>query len=315
MWAIVAALVVVAAPAGGESREDKPRVSIVVVGCDDTLAREAQRIAAIELRAALVDATPDAATTQITATCGASSANLRVIDPTTGKSLERSVALSQAAASARARLLALAIAELVAASWSELESNPEPKAPPAAPLAPVAAREAARGAIAPRPIELAAVVDAHLLASRDLLLGGGARSEIWLSPTFFLRFDVLAHYADLSRPTGTIALTMPSASGALGACLCAGGLRPSVSLGARAGYAWMSGVAADSASIGTLQQGAWLGPELAFELAAWARARVHPVLSLAVGAHVIGVKGTVEGGRDVRATALWSGLSLGAAVR
>jgi hypothetical protein len=290
-------------------------VSIVVVDCDDALAREAQRIAAIELRAALVDGTPDAATTEVTATCSADSAKLRVVDPTTGKSLERSVALSQAAATARARLLALAIAELVAASWSELESNPEPKAPPVAPLAPVAAREAARGAIAPRRIELAAVAGAHLLASRDLLLGGGARAEIWISPTFFLRFDALANYAQLSRATGTIALTMPSLSSALGACLCARSLRPSVSLGARAGYAWMSGVPGDGATSGTRQEGAWVGPELAVELSAWPHARVHPVLSLAVGAHLVGLRGTVDGGRDVRATSLWSGLSLGAAVR
>jgi hypothetical protein len=290
-------------------------VSIVVVGCSDALAREAQRIAAIELRAALVDGTPDAATTEVTATCSAESAKLRVVDPTTGKSVERSVALSQAAATARARLLALAIAELVAASWSELESNPEPKAPPAAPLAPVAAREAARGAIAPRRIELAAVADAHLLASRDLLLGGGARAEIWISPAFFLRFDALANYAELSRASGAIALTMPSLSSALGACLCARALRPSVSLGARAGYAWMNGVPGDSATSGTRQGGAWVGPELVVELSAWPRARVHPVLSLAVGAHILGVRGTVDGGRDVKATALWSGLSLGAAVQ
>ena len=309
------ALVTIAVRAGGQSREDKPRVSIVVVGCSEAFAREAQRIAAIELRAALVDGKPDAATTEVTATCSADSAKLRVVDPTTGKSLERSVAVSQAAATARARLLALAIAELVAASWSELESNPELKAPPAAPLAPAAAREAARGAIAPRLIELAAVADAHLLASRDVILGGGARAEIWISPAFFLRFDALAHHAELSRPSGTIALTMPSMSSALGACFCAGSLRPSVSLGARLGYAWMNGVPGDGATSGTRQAGVWAGPELAVELSAWPRARVHPVLSLAVGAHVAGVRGTVDGGRDVRATAIWSGLSLGAAVR
>ncbi len=304
----------VVARAGGEPRE-KPRVSIVVVGCNEALAREAQRIAAVELRAGLVEGTPDAATTQVIATCGAESAKLQVIDPTTGKSLERSVALAQAAATARARLLALAIAELVAASWSELESNPVPQAPSTAALAPAAARDAARGAIAPRRLELAAVADAHLLASRDLLFGGGARIEIWISPTFFVRVDALAHHAELSRPSGTIAVTMPSMSSALAACWCAGSLRPSLSLGARLGYAWMNGVASNSTTNGTRHGGAWVGPELALELSAWPHARVHPVLSLAVGAHVVGVRGTVEGGPDVRATALWSGLSLGAAVR
>ncbi len=136
-----------------------------------------------------------------------------------------------------------------------------------------------------------------------------------MSPTFFLRFDALAHYAELSRATGAIALTMPSVSSALGASLAVGSLRPSVSLGARAGYVWMSGVAGSGATTGYRQQGVWVGPELAVELSAWPRARVHPLLSLSVGAHLVGVIGTVNSGRDIMATALWGGLSLGAAVR
>jgi hypothetical protein len=313
--ALGGALAIFAACARGQAREDKPRVSIVVVGCNDALAREAQRIAAIELRAALVEGTPDAATTEVTAGCNEELVKLRVVDPTTGKSVERSVALSQAAPSARARLLALAIAELVAASWSELESNPEPKAPAAAPLAAPEAREAAREAIAPRLIELAAVADVHLLWSRDLILGGGARTEIGITPALFVRVDALVHHGELGRASGTISLTMPSLSGALGVCLCAAALRPSLSLGARAGYAWLNGVAANEATSGSRQQGAWLGPELALELSAWPRARVHPVLALSVGAHLVGIRGTVDGGPDVKATALFSSLSLGAAVR
>jgi len=54
---------------------------------------------------------------------------------------------------------------------------------------------------------------------------------------------------------------------------------------------------------------------LAFELSAWPHARVHPLLSLSVGAHIFGVRGTVEGGRDILATGVWSSVSLGAAVR
>jgi hypothetical protein len=240
---------------------------------------------------------------------------LRVIDPTTGKSLERSVALSQAAPTARARLLALAMAELVAASWSELEDNPEPKTAPAIPLAPVAAREAARGVVAPRPIELAALADAHLLSSRDLVPGGGARIAIWISPTFFIGFDVLAHYAQLSRPTGKVALTMPSVSSALGLSFGSAWLQPRLSLGARVGYAWMSGVSASGATTGGREQGVWAGPELLVELSALSRARIHPLLSLSVGADVLGVSGTVNSARDVSVTGVWSSLSIGAAMR
>jgi hypothetical protein len=304
-----------ATSARGEVREEKPRLSISVLGCDDALAREAQRIAAVELRAALVEAPPDEATTQVTATCTAQAADLRVLDPTTGKSVERSVALSLAAPTARARLLALAIAELVAASWSELETNPEPKAPASAALAPVEAREAARGAIAPFPIELAAVAGARLLASRDLLFGGGARAEFWVSPTFFLRFDGLAHYADVSRPTGTIALTMPSLSAAWGASLGRASVRTDLSLGARAGYVWMSGVSSGETTSGSLQSGVWAGPELSLDCALWPRARIHPLLSVSLGAHIVGVRGTVDNGRDVMATSIWSSVSVGAALR
>jgi hypothetical protein len=310
------ALAIVAVGSDAASREEKPRVSITVVGCEDALAREATRIAAIELRAVLVADAPDPATTQVQATCSGEEADLRVVDPTTGKSVERSVALFQAPPMARARLLALAIAELVAASWSELESNPEPTPPPAVPLAPMSAREAARDVVAWLPVELAAVADAHLLASGDLVFGGGPRSEVWISRTLFLRFDALAHDAQLSRPTGSVGLTMASVSGALGASFGHAWLQPRVSLGVRAGYLWMSGVAASAGSSGYREDGAWGGPELAVECSAWPRAHVHPLLSLSVGAHVLGVRGTVNGGgRDVLATGLWGGLSLGVAVR
>ncbi len=305
----------VATSARGEVREEKPRLSIAVVGCDDALAREAQRIAAVELRAALVEASPDEATTQVTATCTADSVDLRVLDPTTSKSVERSVALSQAAPTARARLLALAIAELVAASWSELENNPEPKAPSSVPLAPLEAREAARGVIAPLPIELAALADARLLASRDLLLGGGARAEVWVAPSFFLRFDGLAHYAEISRASGTIALTMPSLSAAVGASFGKTSVRTDISLGARAGYVWMSGVSSGETTTGSRQNGVWAGPELSFECAPWPRARIHPLVSVSLGVHMVGVRGTVNQGRDVMATGIWSGVSVGAALR
>ncbi len=308
-------LTTVAGRADAQPRDERPRVSIAVVGCEDTLAREAQRIAAIELRAALVEQTQDAATTQVEAACTGDTAAIRVVDPTTGKSLERSVALSITPPSARPRLLALAIAELVSASWYELERNPEPEAPPALPLAPLRAREAARGAITRLPVEFAAVADATLLAGGDWIVGGGARSEVWVTRAIFLRFDGLAHYADLARPSGTVALTMASASAALGASFGEAWLQPRVSVGVRGGYAWMSGVGGSSATTGYHEEGPWGGPELALETAAWPRAHVHPVLSLSAGAHVLGVRGTVNEGRDILVTGLWGGLSLAVAVQ
>jgi len=295
---------------------DRPRVSINIVGCDAALAREAQRIAAIELRATLVDPAPDGTVTEVKATCRGVLAALEVIDPTTGKSLGRTVALTEAAPNGRARLLALAVAELVVASWSELQSNPEPRAPPATPLAPPAARAAARAAINERALELAAAFDVHVLGSGDVLFGGGARAAISISPAIFLRFDALADYAELDRAAGRVAVIMPGVSAAIGTSRFIGAsLRPAISLGLRGGYVRMNGIADGTAATGLHQQGFWLGPEVALEVSAWARARVHPVLGVAAGTHLLGVRGTVENGTDVQAVGIWGAVSAAVAVR
>jgi len=305
-----------AASAQRASGLERPRVSINIVGCDATLVREAQRIAAIELRATLVDPAADGTVTEVKATCRGVLAALEVIDPTTGKSLERTVALTEAAPNGRARLLALAVAELVVASWSELQSNPEPRAPAATPLAPPDAREAAREAIVDRSLELAAAFDVHVLGSGDVLFGGGARAAVWISPAIFLRFDALADYAELDRAAGRVAVIMPSVSAAIGASRWIGAsLRPAISLGLRGGYVRMNGIADGTAATPFHQQGAWLGPEVALQVSAWARARVHPVLGVAAGTHLLGVRGTVENGPDVEAVGVWGAVSAAVAVR
>jgi hypothetical protein len=281
---------------------ERPRVSIRVVGCEQPLAREVQRIASVELRATLTDEAPDPAVTQVIATCLGADATLSVRDPTTGKSLERTVSLGEAVPSSRARLLALAVAELVAASWSELETNPHPAAPAATALAPYPAREAARSAVAGRALEAAAVFDLHVLGGGDLLFGGGARLAVWMAPRIFLRVDGLADYGVLDRPTGTVAVIMPSGSAAVGLVRQRDAfLRPALSGGLRAGYVWMNGTSAAATVAGSHQQGVWLGPELMLQVSAWAASRVHPVLALSAGAHLVGVRGTVGGGRDVEA--------------
>jgi len=305
-----------AASAPRASGLERPRVSINIVGCDAALAREAQRIAAIELRATLVDAAPDGSVTEVKATCRGALAALEVIDPTTGKSLGRTVALTEAAPNGRGRLLALAVAELVVASWSELQSNPEPRAPPATPLAPPAARDAARAAVTERALELAAAVDVHVLSSGDVLFGGGARAAISISPLISLRFDALGDYAEIDRAAGRVAVIMPSVSAAIAASRWIGGsLRPAISLGLRGGYVRMNGIADGTAATAFHQQGIWLGPEVALQVSAWARARVHPVVGVAVGTHVLGVRGTVDNGPAVEAVGIWGAVSAAVAVR
>jgi len=301
---------------GGAAAVERPQVSIAIEACEPALAREARRIAAVELRATLVESAPDATVTQVRAECRGTAAALVVVDPTTGKSLERTVALTEAAANGRARLLALAVAELVAASWSELQSNPQPRVPPATPLAPYAARESARRAMADRSVELAAAFDAHWLASGDCLFGGGMRAVAWISPALFARFDALADYGEVERTRGRVAVIMPSVSAAVGASRWIGSsFRPGLSLGLRGGYVRMNGISDGSVATASHQQGAWLGPEVALQVSAWPRSWLHPILGVAAGAHLLGVRGTVTDDRDVEARGLWGAVTVAVAVR
>lgn len=259
---------------------------------------------------------PDAAVTRVVASCLGAAAAIEVHDPLTGKTLGRSVSLNEEAPTGRARLLALAIAELIAASWTELESNPRPRVPPAVLVAPPAAREAARAALAGRSIQLAAVFDTHLMASADWLFGGGARASVRISRLLFLQVDALADYGQLDRPTGTVGVVMPSGSAALGVSRwTSAALRPALSVGLRAGYVWMNGVPAGGAAVSAHQQGVWLGPEASLQVSAWASARVHPVVGLTAGAHLLGVRGTVNDGRDVEAVGLWGGVNAAVALQ
>jgi hypothetical protein len=77
----------------------------------------------------------------------------------------------------------------------------------------------------------------------------------------------------------------------------------------------MNGIADGMAATGAHQQGAWLGPEVALQVSAWARARVHPVLGVAVGTHLLGVRGTVYNGESVEAVGIWGGVSAAVAIR
>lgn len=121
--ALIVLAALVATPAHAE---DPPRVS-VEADCSAVDREVLLRVVRVELGPAVVIDEPAVeapGVTRVTATCDGNRVRLRVDDPITGKALERSVEIGDVDATVGARLVGLAIVELVAASWIELELRP-----------------------------------------------------------------------------------------------------------------------------------------------------------------------------------------------
>jgi hypothetical protein len=136
--------------AAAQSVTGGARVTTYVDACVPIELEQFHRVLAIELGTS-IEYSPDAAQardgTLVRVGCNDTGIELSLIDHVTQKAMQRSVELPQVDAAARSRLLALAVAEFVVASWVELRlAEPSPIAPvgpPATPAAAAAARQVA----------------------------------------------------------------------------------------------------------------------------------------------------------------------------
>jgi hypothetical protein len=296
-----------------------PTVEVAIDPCIDVRAGDVQRILGIELGASGEAPWPE--TVQVRASCAERLVRIEVDDPITRKSLARKIDLASAAGAARARLLALAIAELVAASWTELESNPDPRVVPAGADPSEEARNGAlrrAQAMAPAP----AVARIRILAEGGLrgfttdlgvLWGGGGRLAMdfryvgWWVELFADQGGV--HTADYTVDCQTYSLT----AGAF----------------ARLGWSRFSGHAGLGVRGGAIRMaGAWRDPMkppghevwrpwVAALLEVGGTVAVTRVLALELAAEggivIQGFNGTLDGGTNPVAsfTGPWVGATLG----
>ena len=126
---------------------DAPRVSLRIDECVDLDHSEMMQLFDIELRThgARLESAPSTTTeirTEASLLCAPDgSVRMRVRDPLTRKVLIRDIERDQLPDDSIARILALALTELITVSWSELITNPDPVIPP--PEIPEATRNAA----------------------------------------------------------------------------------------------------------------------------------------------------------------------------
>lgn len=133
--------------AAAQSVTGAARVTTYVDACVPIELETFHRVLAIELGTS-IEYSPDAAQssdgTLVRVGCNASGIELSLIDDVTHKAMQRSVELPPVAPAARARLLALAVAEFVVASWVELRLAEPPPITPVGPPTPPSAAAAAQ---------------------------------------------------------------------------------------------------------------------------------------------------------------------------
>ncbi len=311
--ALVAAFLLArAAPAGAQT--DEIAVSLAIDPCVDVDAAEAQRLFALELGTSVPGAvqsdTEDA--TKIDATCDGNLVVLRVRDPLTGKELTRRISLGR---KGRERLLALAVMELVVASWIELETTPKPAVPAADSRAPDASKRRAR-TIAKRRLprrerERTAWVTTVALGtvstgSAGLAAGGGIRVAYDGASGFGWAADMVAVRSSEDVALGTVAVRAVTGSASAHWHTALGPVRMRAGVGARLAAVTMTGTPSDPDVATGDQLEGWAGGPFAR-----LSATVRPVDNLTVGAsiepgyYVLPVRGTVDGVEETTIDGAW----------
>jgi hypothetical protein len=235
-------------------------VTLDLEGCPALDAAPVRRLVALELR---VTTSPSSSeSTQVRAVCPAAlgSADIEVNDPLTGKSLRRTIALAAAGPAGQERLLALAIIELVSASWSELEY----RAARVAPKEMVAqALQSVRSVHGGRRVAIGAAGLFHaFFAGTGMMGGAGLRLAAELPRRVVLPVELSYERADRGFEIGHA--TADVVWGGLGLGYQPEWTRLALRLqgGVRGGVVRLAGRPRDATVLGAEVWTAWVGPAL-----------------------------------------------------
>jgi hypothetical protein len=311
-------------PAVVRGQATPPPLEMALDACVDAVPADVVKLVGIELAAVARDglhaAALGAARIPVTVSCRGDRVVVRVEDPITDKTLERGVRLGRAAPAARSRLLALAIVELLVASWTELAAKP--REPSAAATADAGARKVAEE-IARARLPASVALEAP---RRRLVLGafgGGGHFMGAVAPAAGLRLALehgarltFAIDARLSRagtpmPSGQATFESIDASPAVLVRASAGAFALKAGLGLRLGYGRLAGEPArpDRHTAASFTA-PWAGGLVSLRLA---RGFGPLVIELEAegGAVLLPVKGLVDDARETAVEGAWIGGTFG----
>jgi hypothetical protein len=245
------------------------------------------------------------------------------VDPTSGKRLARRFSLTEQPPTARSRLLALAIAELVVAGWVELDVGAtDALATPTVDRGPVQARRAAaasvlrRAALLPAldaaPRWLVAAIAVSRQFSTDLGLRGiGLSVGRVLSRRLTLGLDALAERGEQQRGLGQVEVRSVSAGPTLSVHGAIERLAFEASVGVRIGVARMAGTPAMDAVVpvvGHAMTAPWGGPLAAVSVSTRPTRHIAVGVGVGVGAVTFAAEGRTGDGSTVALDGAWLAL-------
>lgn len=268
-----------------------PQVSLQIDPCVEVSRDEVRRWLTLELGEPVIQSSESSPTSsQASVFCDDSGRlNLRIDDPLTRKSTWRSIDLSSQDEAVRARLLAVAIAELLYASFAELllEQRPDPSKPK--PDGPTKVVQQWSGRVEEKlrqpqpPLGVSLSVVGSILVQRDapsLLAGGGLR--LLGDSQYHLGWDVDVQYlfARSDGPLGSVRSDLIGGRVAVHGQVRLPRLYLRGGAGLRLGLVHHVGEPlSPTTSIGSVQFGPWLTPVLVGSISvAIARLRLDVVL-------------------------------------
>lgn len=280
-------------------------VHVTAAPCVGVEAIEVQRIVALELGQEF--AAPSAGR-QVNAhlECSGELVDIVVDDSSAPRPLVRRLALATVDPAARTRTAALAITELIAASWNEAVHGVDPPVPAAKPP--------------PPQLRLSAIASGRLVSS-TVQLGGGLRVR-GLLPNARLGMFFEANFDQGTTRLTVGSVDLKTVSGALAGTFTFSFDRFELipALGFRVGYANALGLANDGASTAaSAVGGAWVGPLAAlgasFDVLHLGSATLHATAQLEAGYTVVGVRALSDGRAVSGVEGPWGGLTVGIELR
>lgn len=214
------ALLLAGSAARADGDAEQPPIHLTLHPCVPVPEEGVRQILAIELKAPLTKGVPAAAgVIRVAIECADAQIWLQVDDSLTGKSMLRRLDLLKIDPAVRVRLLGLAIAELVSASWPELLADREPAIRTAELLVPDLVRLAAAAASTRTPLALKrgpgewsrprilSVAMLTSLASEGIfLVGGGLRLGWSHRRRVGFLVDVIAQHGSVETGHGSVVL-------------------------------------------------------------------------------------------------------------